>query len=187
MMRWVVYLIEFIVVIAIIAAGGYYVYDKYVTDKYDYDNGYINDLSELDYLYLEETREKILDRDLIAMGFVSTGEQKYERAYNENTCEIFTITEEEYMYYITDVCINIMEDRIVKDFNHDGKNLLYFKSSEDSKAYLRIMGSGSAGVITYDFATKQYHSSGDALSQEVMQRYNHAYESLIREFNARVF
>ncbi len=174
----------FFAIVAGVIIGLYYTLFK---EYYNTSGGYMRSLADINDVYITETKADRLHSDILSLGFEQTATDRYERAYNARTCEVLVVDEDEYIYMVTDTCYSVMEQKIVADFDGNGKNLLYYRSSESDTAFYRESSTDSVGLIEYNFSTSQYSFTGKKLNQLTMEGYNRSYKILIDEFNAKVF
>lgn len=165
----------------------YLVYTIMSRSDYDTSIGYIDGLDDLNDLYVEEYREKAIHDDMIEFGFTQTAPNRFEKAFNASLCEVFIMEEDSYTYLVTDTCYSVMEQKIVRDFNNDGMDVLFYYSPGNGNAFLRESTADKASYIEYNPETKTSVVTGAKIDEIKIQRFYRGYEFLIDKFNAKAF
>ncbi len=157
-----------------------------LSTNYDTSKGYIKNLDEVKVVYNMQESTSQFEKDLTNIGYIRTGRGRYERAYNKTLCEVVSFDDHEIKFVITDVCVDVLSEEIVVDYDNDKLNLMYFVSSRGSKSYLRKYGEDFKGIISYDFNTGGYDILG-LEDYNTLHRFNNAYYDFLTQLNARAF
>ncbi len=148
---------------------------------------YLTDLADVHEVYNLDESDIAFEKDLQNIGFVKTGENRYERAYNNVMCEVVFFDDTGVTFSVGDTCVSALELIIVEDFDNDSLNTLYFVTSDSNTAYLRKYGEDYMGIMSYNFESGEYELHGDISNYNQLLRYNNAYYAFLTQLNARVF
>lgn len=158
-----------------------------VENKYNTSEGYIESLSDVTFVYNTKNSFSQFEKDLLDMDFVKTGENKYERAYTKNNCELIILDDGVIKFVITDACTAAISYEVIADFDKDGVHVAYLVNSVKNVSYLRKFGGDTKGIMVYNFETGKYTIQGNVEDYNLLSKYNSAYYDFLNELNAKAF